>query len=199
VLIGNSTNRPRIVPSAILADSVALRLDRKHERRILMKRHLHVPRRTMIGAMAFGLLVSSGCSSVPRAIDTPRIEVTSLTLIESRREFQRYLVSLAITNGNEFPIVLEGLEFYLRLTGEGFLEGERTEPMLLAAHATERFRVDVRTPFVSSVSRLMAYLQGPESAIPYELRGKFALDGRPPRSLSFESAGRTPLIVTARP
>jgi len=147
---------------------------------------------------AIGFMVASACTSMPDAAETPSVQVTGLSLIEASDNSQRFIVSLLLENPNSVPMVFRGIEFNVRLSGEGFIEGGSQEPLLLSANGRKTMRIDVRSEFVSSVSRLISYLQGPESTIPYQLEGEFALDTRPPRFLSFEFEGRVPLLMSAR-
>lgn len=143
-------------------------------------------------------LSAVGCTSMSPPAAAPRVEITGLSLIETSDAGQRFIVSLALENPNGEPLVFRSVEFRIRLSGEGFIDGVSRAPILLQANGSETVRVDVRTEFVSSVSRLLAYQQGPGSTIPYSLEGELALDTRPPRFISFTSNGSTPLIVPAR-
>ena len=161
-----------------------------------MARYLRCRPQISCGALVC-IMVLWGCSSVPFSLDTPRIEITSLSLLDANADGQRFLVTLQLSNPNDFIVTIQGLSFNLRLVGEGFIDGQANEIVTLPANGESTVRVDLRSEFVSSVSRLMAYLQGPESTLPYDIQGELALDTRPPRYLRFEGTGRTPLLIVA--
>ncbi len=150
---------------------------------------------TLLTVVSAGLLTA--CSSVPFSVDTPAVGIRSLSLLESTDESQRFLVELALANPNDFPISIQGIRFNLRVAGEGFIDGRTSNLVSIPANGELTVRVDVRSEFVSSVSRLMAYLRGPESTLPYEIEGELELDTRPPRYLRFDAEGSTPLLIVA--
>ena len=87
----------------------------------------------------------------------------------------------------------------IRLGSEGFLEGTIDNVGAVPALDDLRVRTTVSGEYVSSVSRLMEFLRGPESALPYEATGTIWLDTRPRRNLRFEREGQVPLAISATP
>lgn len=154
--------------------------------------------RTVLRAFVLAFpLAFAACSSAPYSLETPDVAVTGLTLLESNQSGQRYSIQLELTNPNDFGMSVRSIKFRLRIAGEGFIDAESGEPISLPASQSASLRVVAQTDFVSSVSRLMSYLQGPESTLPYDIAGELALDTRPPRFLRFSESGRTPLLITA--
>lgn len=148
------------------------------------------------GLLAISLLAVGACSSVPRSIVPPEVQLVSLSLVRATPQGQTFRVGFLLRNPNDFPIPIQGLEFSARLSGEGLLIGESLAPATLPALGEERLRVEVQTDLVASMSRLIAVVQGPEEGLAYELAGRLRLDGRPPRSVPFAFNGLVPLSAT---
>ena len=108
-------------------------------------------------------------------------------------------VTFLLRNPNENPVELDSIDFSIRLGSEGFLEGVVEDAGTVPALGDLRVRTTVSTEFVSAVSRLVSFLQGPESALPYVATGTMWLDTRPRRNLRFEREGRVPLAISATP
>ena len=135
-------------------------------------------------------LLQSACASSSGALRPPQVQLTGLSVLQPS---QRFRVSLLLTNANAASVPIDTLRFSIRLRGEGLLNGETPGPMTVPANATETLRVDVDGDMVSSVSRLIS-MQGPQSALPYEIAGDLTLDRK---AYSFNSAGQVPFSTTA--
>ena len=148
-----------------------------------------------LGLAAIVLLGVGACSSVPRSIVPPEVQLVSLALVRATTEEQTFRVGFLLRNPNDFPIPVSSIDFSARLSGEGVLIGE-SQPVTLPALDEERLNVEVRTDIVSSMSRLLAAVQGPEDGLAYELVGRLRLGGRPPRTVPFTYSGLVPLSAT---
>lgn len=146
-------------------------------------------------AAALGLL-AAGCSSLPRQLAPPQVELESLALVRAGADSQDFRLGLRITNPNPLPIPVELLRFSVRLGGEGLIAGNSAQRMVLPARGQETLRLEVSTDLVSSLRRLLALAEGPDDTLAYEIDGELVLDPRHRRSLPFRSRGRVPLTAT---
>lgn len=146
--------------------------------------------------VSLGVLVLGACSSVPRTVAPPEVDLIGLSLLEATPDGQRFRVSLLLENPNDIPLPLQAIRFNARLGGEGILSGESLAPLELPARGRETLRLEIQTDLVSSVSRLLALVQGPGDGVPYEINGRVTLSGRTARSLPFSQSGSVPLSAS---
>lgn len=151
--------------------------------------------RALLMLAAAATLVS--CASVPRSIETPRVRLASLSFIGADGNTQTFALTLLVENLNPVPVPIEQIRLRVRLGGEGYLSGESGTAVTIPALDTETVRVEIETDLVSSQSRLMALVQGPQNALPYELDGELNVGGRPPRLLPFQYRGMVPFSMRA--
>lgn len=142
-------------------------------------------------------MMIAGCAGGPRALTAPDVQLVGLTLAESTAESQRFRVNLRLTNPNEVEIPIERISFNLRVAGGGVMSGRTVEPLTVAPGEAGFVQVDVTTNLVSSVSRLFALLQGPASAIPYDLDGLVTVSRGLNPTFPFNRRGEVPLSLPA--
>jgi LEA14-like dessication related protein len=152
--------------------------------------------RLVVGGVLAAAALVAACSSLPRALAPPAVELTGLSLLRATSDRQDFRVTLRIANPNPIPIPVEDLRFNIRLGGEGLLAGGTSSRMTLPARGEETLRLEVSTDLVSSIRRLLSLAQGPDDALSYELDGYIALDRRHRRTLPFRTRGEVPLTAT---
>src|SRR5690606_33808659 len=140
----------------------------------------------------------TGCASVPLSVETPEVRLASLTLREATLDSQRFSVGLLVRNPNTVEIPIRQVRFSARLSGGGTLDGRTVEPFLLSPGASQTVQLDVNSDLVSSLSRLLALVQGPESTISYDLDGLVELSRGFNRVLPFNYRGEIALSMPAR-
>jgi LEA14-like dessication related protein len=139
----------------------------------------------------------AGCATGPRSIEAPRVEVTGLTALGPSGAGQRFSVRLLVDNPNVEPLVIEELNFAVRLASEGRLDGRFAERLTIPALDRDTLTVEVESDIVSSLSRLIAIVQGPANTLPYEIVGNVRLDRRFQAPLPFFSRGEVPLAMSS--
>ncbi len=141
------------------------------------------------------LLGLQGCSSLPRQLAPPRAEVVELRIVQAGFDGQRFAVRVDLFNPNPVPIPVRFVEFNVRLSGEGLLDGRSAAPFTLPAGGTEVIEVEIFSNLVSSATRLLAVVQGPTNTLEYEIQGELTLDVSMREPLGFYHRGQVPLSV----
>jgi hypothetical protein len=135
-------------------------------------------------------------SVAQRGSPTLAISVQSLEPLPSSAGQERFRVALLIDNTDTDPVKIRGIEFKLRIADEGIIDGQ-TPPIAIEALDRQTVIVDVGSEIISSLSRLLSFVQGPENTLPYEIYGKVTLDRRMIDPLSFSARGQVPLVMTS--
>jgi LEA14-like dessication related protein len=147
-------------------------------------------------ALVWMAVALAGCASAPRTLEPPEVQIVGLALMRASADEQRFRVSLRLDNPNPEAIPVQALEFRVRLAGAGLLDGRSAAPFTLPALGSQTLRLEVSTELLSSVSRLLAVVQGPEDALSYELDGELQTARRFRPALPFHFRGRVPLTAT---
>ena len=135
------------------------------------------------------------CSSLPRQLAPPQVELVELRLVQASFDGQRFAVRLQINNPNPVPIPVALVEFDVRLAGEGLLDGRSAASFTLPAGGSEVVDVEVFSNLISSATRLVALMQRPANTLEYEIQGDVTLNVRFRDPLSFYHRGQVPLIL----
>lgn len=133
------------------------------------------------------------CSSLPRQLAPPRVQLVELRLLQAGFDGQRFAVRLLLDNPNPVAIPVRNLEFDVRLAGEGLLDGRSLAPFTMPAGGSSTVDLEIFSNLVSSATRLQALGQGPENALDYEIQGELTLDARLRDPLGFYYRGQVPL------
>ena len=109
----------------------------------------------------------------------------------------RFRARLLIDNQNTDPLKIRGIEFKLRLADQGIIDGT-VGAMTLEALDQQTLTVEASSEIVSSVSRLMSFVEGPDNTLAYEIFGKLTLDRFRMEPLEFGGQGRAPLLLPSQ-
>jgi LEA14-like dessication related protein len=145
---------------------------------------------TLVGVVAIG------CAAAQRGLTAPRITVQSLEPLPASAGQTRFRVRLLVDNQNTEPLRIKGIEFKLRLADQGIVDGSAAVPLTVEALDRETVTLEVGSEIMSSLSRLMSFVQGPENTLPYEIAGEVYLDRRNRQPLQFSTRGQVPLVMT---
>lgn len=154
-----------------------------------------VRRKFWIAAAAICLGLAQACSSLPRQLASPQVELVELRLVQASFDGQRFVVRILISNPNPLPIPVRIAEFDIRLAGEGLLDGYARAPFTLPAGGSETVEVEMFSNIISSATRLLSLAQGPANALEYEVQGELTLDARFSDPLGFYYRGQVPLVL----
>ena len=124
-----------------------------------------VLRTVSVVTTALCLCLIQACSSLPRQLAPPQVELVELRLLQASFDGQRFAVQLLLSNPNPVPIPVLFVEFNVRLAGEGLLDGRSLSPFTLPAGGSQSVDVEIFSNLVSSASRLLSLVQGPTNSL----------------------------------
>ena len=146
--------------------------------------------------VALGLVAVLGCASAGRNVVPPRITVQSLEALPPSAGQTRFRTRLIIDNPNTEPILVYNFEFALRLADQGILDGVYAgAPLTVEALDRQTITLELQSEIISSLSRLLSFVQGPENALPYELLGRITLGRASSQPIAVGSRGQVPLAM----
>lgn len=137
-----------------------------------------------------------GCASAQRGLAAPRITVQTLEPLPSSGAQTRFRVRLLVDNQNTDPLKIRGIEFKLRLADQGIIDGSAAVPLTVEALDRQVVTLELGSEILSSLSRLLSFVQGPENTLPYEIYGDVYLERRGRKPLTFVTQGQVPLVMT---
>jgi hypothetical protein len=94
---------------------------------------------------------------------------------------------------NTEPLRLRGIEFKLRLADQGIIDGG-IGALTIEALDQQSVTLELGSEILSSLSRLMSFVQGPET-LPYEIYGKVTFVRGRIDPMDFASRGHVPLVL----
>lgn len=144
---------------------------------------------------ALGLVTLLGCASAGGDVAPPQITVQSLEALPPSAGQTRFRAGLIIDNPNTEPILIQNFEFTLRLADQGILDGAYAGPLTVPALDRQMITLVVQSDIISSLSRLLSFVQGPENTLPYELLGRVTLGRASSQPIAFGSRGQVPLAM----
>ncbi|HEY5567087.1 MAG TPA: LEA type 2 family protein [Gammaproteobacteria bacterium] len=148
--------------------------------------------------LTLGIAIAAGCAGVSRSLVTPEVELVNLAVLGASTETQRFALTFLVSNTNAEALRVQEIRYSVRLAGQGYLNGRSSVPVTLAPTGRQTVRVELETDGVASLSTLLAFVQGPDNALAYELTGDLVLGTRPERLLPFTYNGEVPLNMTSR-
>jgi len=134
-------------------------------------------------------------NALAQRLVAPQIIVQSVEPMKSSVGEQRFRVNLLIDNPNTEPLAIRNIEFKLRLADEGIIDGFLPAPILVEALHQQVLALELGSEIISSLSRLMSFVEGPENLLPYEIYGTVTLDRTVRDPFRFNARGETPLVL----
>jgi hypothetical protein len=150
---------------------------------------------TLVGVLAVALALPLAPIEAQRGTVAPRVTVQSLVALPSSAGPQAFRVSLLIDNVGTEPLKIRELDFKLRLADQGILDGRSQAQLTIEALDRQTVTLDVRSDILSSVSRLMSLVRGPNNALAYEIYGTLTPERRLRDPIMFSAAGEVSLVV----
>lgn len=140
-------------------------------------------------AMIWLVGLMAGCAGLGKPLETPRISLANIQMLEASGMESAFLVQLRVQNPNEVDLDIRGVECDVELNGKPFAYGMSNTPVRIPAFGSDTVPVKVYTSVID-IFRGLLNLQGRED-LSYQVRGKVRMSGGAflPSSLPFDSQG----------
>jgi LEA14-like dessication related protein len=142
-----------------------------------------------VAAILFLAGALAGCAGLGRPLETPRISLSNIQLLEASGMESAFLVQLRVQNPNEVDLDIRGVDCDIEINEKPFAYGMSNTPVRIPAFGTDTVPVKVYTSMID-IFRGLINLQGRED-LSYQVRGKVRIGGAGfmPAALPFDSRG----------
>jgi LEA14-like dessication related protein len=141
-------------------------------------------------AVVIGLAgLMAGCAGLGKPLETPRISLANIQMLEASGMESAFLVQLRVQNPNEVDLDIRGVDCDVEINGKPFAYGISNTPVRIPAFGSDTVPVKVYTSVIDIFKGLLN-LQGRED-LSYQVRGNVRMGGGAflPSSLPFDSQG----------
>lgn len=147
--------------------------------------------RTALGSVL--LLLLTACASLGVGMESPRVKLTSIDLLETQTLSQRFRIGLTLTNPNAVALPIRGMTYSLALAGVEVVQGVTGNVPEIPAYSEIELNLEATADLVGAL-RLLNQLVNAESEEPmdYRLSAKIDVAGIG-RTVRVEETGRVPL------
>jgi LEA14-like dessication related protein len=131
----------------------------------------------------------SGCAGLGRPLESPRISLANIQILETSGMESAFLVQLRVQNPNEVNLDIRAVECELEINGKPFAYGLSSTSVMIPAFGSDTVPVKVYTSVID-IFRGLLNLQGRED-LSYQVKGKVRMSGGGlmPSTLPFDSQG----------
>jgi LEA14-like dessication related protein len=121
------------------------------------------------------------CATVSPSFEPPKVNITSLEMLEPQGLSQRFKIGLVVTNPNAKDLPLTGMSYSLSLNGYDLINGASNKLPALTAYSETPITIEAATDLFAALRFLNALANQPQDALNYEFSAKLDLGGwRPP-------------------
>jgi len=150
-------------------------------------------RREVISAcslwVVFFVTLISGCASLSRMEEKPRVDVVNIVPKEMRLMEQTFLMELRIQNPTDRDLEITGLAFDLEINGQSFASGVSNQSLKVERLSTKILEVEAYTGLASILKQLSEAMKGSyTSGFKYRLKGSI-YSGSPSLRIPFDEMG----------
>ncbi|MGH8242521.1 MAG: LEA type 2 family protein [Steroidobacteraceae bacterium] len=142
--------------------------------------------------LVLSALAVSGCSGIPRNLETPEVSFVGLRALETTVFEQRLEVRMKVRNPNSIEQPVNGLDVDIELADEPFAHGESARRFVVPAQGEAEFDMNVTA---NAATALLKIAGGDRKSgeIGYKLKGKLSTKIGLLRTIPFEETGTLPI------
>jgi LEA14-like dessication related protein len=138
-------------------------------------------------------LLAAGCAAVVPKLETPKLEVVGVELLDAQFAQQRFNVTMRVQNPNDRELPIRGLSYTMQLAGEEFGTGQSDKSFTVPALGEAEFTMTVTTNLATSLLKILPKLEKNPQALDYRLTGKVETDWKFLRTIPFSETGKLPM------
>ncbi len=145
--------------------------------------------RLLTAGMALMILWASGCAGIGQRLETPRISLADIKVLEATGLETVFEVQLRVLNPNEVGLEVKGVDCELEVNGQQFATGISDARVTIPAYGAALVPVKAFSSVISIFRSLVGLSTSAE--LGYRIKGKLRLGGEAilPPLLPFESSG----------
>jgi LEA14-like dessication related protein len=144
----------------------------------------------VLAALAF---VTAGCAAIVPKLETPKLEVVAVELLDAQFTQQRFNVTMRVQNPNDRELPIRGLSYSMQLAGEEFGTGQSDKAFTVPALGEAEFTMTVTTNLATSLLKILPKLEKSPQSLDYRLTGKVETDWTFLRTIPFSETGKLPM------
>jgi LEA14-like dessication related protein len=131
----------------------------------------------------------AGCAGIGKPIETPRISLADIQMMESKGLETTFLVHLRVMNPNDIELDIRGADCDLEINGKPFAYGISNAQVKVPAFGSETLPVTVYSSVIDIVRGLFGLPQRED--LSYSIKGKVRMagSGLMPSTLPFDAHG----------
>jgi LEA14-like dessication related protein len=138
-------------------------------------------------------MFAAGCSAIVPKLETPRLEVVAVELLDAQFTQQRFNVTMRVQNPNDRELPIRGLSYSMQLAGEEFGTGQSDKAFTVPALGEAEFTMTVTTNLATSLLKILPKLEKSPQSLDYRLTGKVETDWTFLRTIPFSETGKLPM------
>ena len=149
-------------------------------------------RKTTMGSIAATLLLAglmSGCAGLGKSIESPRISLSNIQVLESKGLETAFLIHLRVMNPNDMDLDITGVDCDLEINGKPFAYGLSNTQVKIPAFGSETLPVTVYSSVIDIIKGLFGLQQREDLSYQVKGRVRMAGGGLMPSTLPFDSQG----------
>lgn len=134
--------------------------------------------------------VLAGCAAVVPRLETPKLSVVAVELLDAQFAQQRFRVTMRVQNPNDRELPIRGLSYKMQLAGEEFGTGQSDKAFTVPPLGEAQFDMTVTTNLATALLRILPKLEKSPESLDYRLQGKVETDWTFLRSIPFNETGK---------
>lgn len=140
-------------------------------------------------------ITMSGCALFRPDIEPPKVVLDSLEMLPVNGLNQRFKIGLRMTNPNDRPLNIRGINYTLALNGYRLIDGVSNDIPEVAPYSEVAFDVQASTNMFEALRFINNFMGGKASGdLNYRLHADISVAGLP-RRLSVEETGMVSLFT----